>query len=422
MDVKREGVAKQKLIRRIVWGILGLGAVGGLSVAVARLKPAAQTVESATVWMDTVKRGPMLRQVRGLGTLVAEETIVIPSVTEGRVTRRWLLPGAAVHPDSIIVSLSNPELDQQALDAEFQVKMAGARLDDLKVKLETDTLTQKADLARVEKDAVQAKLRFDRDEKLFNEGLLIDLTYRISKSDSEQSLSRLDIEKQRYGMRSQSVDAQIALLATEIEKLRAMADLKKSQVEQLKVRAGVEGVLQEVPAEPGQRLPAGAVIAKVAQPKRLKAQLKIPETQAKDVTIGQLVEVDTRSGIIPGRVWRIDPAAKEGTVTIDVQLTGPLPPGARPDMSVDGTIEVERLTDVIFVGRPASGQPDTQMKLFKLDPASPDGKTGEAVQVRVEFGKASVNTIEVKQGLQPGDKVILSDTSDWDSHDRIRLK
>jgi HlyD family secretion protein len=417
LDVKREGVAKQKMIRRIVWGVLGLAAVSGISIGLARLKPAAPEVESATVWTDAVKRGPMLRQVRGLGTLVAEETIVIPTQTDGRVAQRFLLPGATVRPDSIIVSLTNPELDQQALDALYQVKMAEARLDDLKVKLQTDTLNQKAEFARMEKESMQAKLRYDRDEKLFKEGLLVDLTYRISKSDSEQSASRLEIEKERMGMRQASVDAQLALQRTEIDKLRAMADLKKSQVEALKVRAGVDGVLQEVPAEPGQRLPAGAVIAKVAQPKRLKAQLKVPETQAKDVTIGQVVEVDTRNGIIPGRVWRIDPAAREGTVTVDVKLEGELPPGARPDLSVDGTIEVERLVDVIYVGRPASGQPDSQMTLFRLDAG-----TKEATRVRVEFGKASVNTIEVKQGLQPGDKVILSDTSDWDSYDRIRLK
>jgi HlyD family secretion protein len=416
LDVQRSGIARKKKIRTALLGALALIGVAAISVALARLEPAAPTVEAATVWSDTVKQGLMLRQVRGLGTLVAEETLYIPATTAGRVERIWLLPGAEVRPDSAIVTLSNPELAQQALDAENQVRIAEAQLQNLEVTLESDTLNQKAEFARVESDKQKALLQFERDQKLFDEQLLTALDYELSKAETERLAARLEIEKERLKIRDRSVDAQMAVKRAEIDTLRALLDLRRSQVKDLNVRAGVQGVLQELPVEVGQSLAPGAVIARVAQPERLKAQLRIPETQAKDVVIGQKADIDTRNGIISGRVWRIDPAAREGTVTVDVKLEGELPTGARPDLSVDGTIEVERLTDAVYVGRPASGQPDSLMSLFRIDAT---GQQAHRVQVR--FGKASVNTIEVLEGLNVGDKVVLSDMAEWDSYDRVRL-
>jgi len=417
LDVPRIGASRKRLIRRIIWGVVLISLVAAVSVGLGRLTPKAMEVEWSTLWPDKVKRGLMLRQVRGIGTLVAEDTLFVPAMTDGRVESILIRPGTPVKSDDVIVTLSNPELVQQTLDAQFQVKMAEARHRDLEVKLESETLDMKAQLSVVEAAANQARLRLDRDETLFREKLIIELTYKLVKAEAEQSAKRLALERERIAMRSKAVEAQLQVSRSGIEQLQALYELKKSQVEGLKVRAGVVGMLQELPVQVGQRLAAGAVIAKVAQPQRLKAELKVPETQVKDVAIGQKAEIDTRNGFIMGRVIRIDPAAREGTVTVDVKFDEKLPDYARPDLSVDGNIEVERLNNAVFVGRPASGQPDSLSSLFRVDP---DGKGAHRVQVR--FGKASVNTIEVVQGLNVGDQVILSDMSNVDGQDRIAFK
>lgn len=417
LDVPRTGASRKRLIRRIVWGIILVSAVGAVSLGLGRLKPAAMQVEWSTLWPDKVKRGPMQLLVRGIGTLVAEDTLFVPAMTDGRVETILIRPGTPVKSEDVIVTLSNPELVQQTLDAQFQVKMAEARHRDLEVRLQSETLDMKAQLSVVEAAANQARLRLDRDETLYREKLIIELTYKLVKAEAEQSANRLTIERERIAMRSKAVEAQLQVSRSGIEQLQALYELKKSQVEGLKVRAGVVGMLQELPVQIGQRLAAGAVIAKVAQPQRLKAELKIPETQVNVVAIGQRAEIDTRNGIIAGHVARIDPAAREGTVTVDVKLDGKLPDYARPDLSVDGNIETDHLPNAVYVGRPASGQPNSLSSLFRVDP---DGKGAHRVQVR--FGKASVNTIEVVQGLNVGDQVILSDMSNVDGQDRIAFK
>ena len=424
MDVPRKDAARRKWIRRIVVTAVLLVVVPAVSIMIGRLQPAAPVVEWSSIWPDQVKRGPMLRQERGLGTLVAEEVLYIPAVTDGRVEKIHVRPGTEVRPDTLLVTLSNPELMQTMVDWEFQVKMAEAQYKDLKVQLASQTLTQRADLARIETDASQATLRFNRDESLYKEGLLIELTYKISKSNAEDLARRVELEKERLKIRKDAVEAQLAVSQASIDKLKAMLELKRSQVEQLKVKAGVVGVLQELPGptvnsqlQEGQRLSVGTVIAKVAQPSKLKAELKIAETRIKDIAYGQLAQIDTRNGIIPGRVSRIDPAAKEGTFLVDVKLEGALPAAARPDLSVDGTIEIEKLADVMFVGRPAFGQPNSTVSMFKIDP---DERGAQRVQVK--FGRTSVTTIEVLEGLRVGDKVVLSDMSTWDSHERVQFK
>ncbi len=417
MDVPRQGTARKRLIRRVVVGAVLLAAALVATVALSRLKPAAPDVERATVWLDTVKQGPMVREVRGLGSLVPEQILWIPATTDGRVERLLVLPGAVVKANSVLAVLTNPELELAALDAEYEVKAAEARFKDLQVQLESQRLVQQADLAKIQSDYRQARLRSDRDNKLAEAGLMIDLDRQISLAAAEQLDNRRQVEKQRLEMNAHSMEAQLAVQKAEIQRLRALAEMKRSQVAALRVLAGADGVLQEVSVQVGQRVGAGTILAKVVQPEKLKAELKIPETQAKDVQIGQKVQVDTRNGVIPGSVSRIDPSVRDGTVTVDVKLEGALPAGARPDLSVDGTIELEHLESVVYVGRPATGQPAGTIGLFRL---GPDGK--EASRVSVKLGRASVSTIEILEGLRPGDQVILSDMSQWDSYDRIRLR
>ncbi|MFB3904073.1 MAG: efflux RND transporter periplasmic adaptor subunit [Acidobacteriota bacterium] len=418
MDIPRSAsVKRNKLIRRIIYVVLLCVAGLVTTLGLSRLKPAAPPIDASTVWPDTVKRGPMVRQVRGLGTLMPKDVLWIPAVTSGRVERILMKPGAKVAPDTVLLILSNPELELQALDAEYQVKAAEAEYADLEVRLESQRLTQQAEVARIHSDYQQSKLKADRDELLAKEGLAADLDLRLSKSTTEQLGQRHTIEKKRLEIQAKSNEAQLAVQRAQIDKLAALAKLRRNEVEALKVRAGARGVLQELPVQVGQQLAAGSIIAKVAQPERLQAELKVPETQVKDVAIGQPVQVDTRNGIIPGTVARIDPAVREGTVTVDVDLEGPLPPGARPDLSVEGIIEIERLADVVYVGRPAFGQPNSTVGMFRIEK---DGKT--AVRVTVKLGRSSVNTIEVVEGLKPGDRVILSDTSSYDSYDRIELR
>ena len=404
------------MIKRIILGVVALGVIGSTTYVLGNLKPAAPTVEAATLWPDTVKRGPMLRQVRGLGTLVPEEVLQVPANTEGRVDKRHFLPGVKVTPDTILLELSNPELQLQMVDSEWQLKSGEATYTDLKVRLESQRLEQKAKAAQVKSEFTQAKLKSDREAELAKSGLSADLTVRLAKATAEELGERFEIEQQRLANMGEMIEAQLQGQKVEIEKRRAAFNLKKLQVEQLKVRAGTVGVLQTVSVEIGQKVAAGTILAKVVQPWKLKAELKIAETQAKDILIGQPAQIDTRNGIVNGSVIRIDPAVVNGTVTVDVRIDGTLPPGARPDLSVDGTIELEKLSDVLYVGRPVFGQQNSTVGLFRM---TPDGK--EASRVQVQFGRSSVNQIEIVKGLSVGDKVILSDMSNWDAHQRIRL-
>jgi len=418
MDIPRKSQARKRLIKRIALGVVLIGSVTGISLVLRNLKPAAPTVERAAVWIDTVKRGPMVRQVRGLGTLVVAPEYIrwIPAVTQGRVERKLVQPGASVTPDVVLLELSNPQLEQETLNAEWDWKASEASYQDIKVRLESQHLNQEAEAARVESDYRQAVMRAEANENLAKLGLVPELNLKLEKVTAEQLGHRIEIEGKRLEKSLESISAQLAVQRARVEQLRAVFELKKSQLDQLKVRAGMYGVLQIVPVEVGQQVAPGTNLARVADPTRLKAELKIPETQAKDVQIGQSASVDTRNGIIPGQVVRIDPAVQSGTVTVDAELIGELPRGARPDLSVDGTIELERLDDVVYVGRPVQGQPGSLIGLFKL---SPDGR--EALRVQVRLGRSSVNTIEVVEGLQPGDQVILSDMSAQDAFDRIRL-
>ncbi len=416
MDIQRKSTARRRLIRRTVTAVIALSAVILTTVGLARLKPAAPTVERSTVWADTVQRGQMVRQVRGLGTLVPEEILFIPAVNEGRVERILVRPGANVTVDTILLELSNPELELEAVESRFQVKAAEAEYQNLKVQLENQQLAQEAEVARMRSEYHQAKLLADRDEILAGEGLLPTIDLKLSQTTSEELANRYRIEQKKLAIQQKSIGAQLAVQQAEVDRLRALWQLKNDQVEDLRVRAGADGVLQELELDIGQQVTAGTILAKVAQPAHLKAELKIPETQAKDIQIGQQAQIDTRNGVIPGSVARIDPAVREGTVLVDVALTGELPPGARPDLSVDGTIELEKLEDVLYVGRPAFGQPDSLVGLFRIDP---DGNHAARAQVRL--GRSSVNTIEIVEGLEVGDEVILSDMSNWDDYDRVRL-
>lgn len=416
MDIPRESAKRRRRIRRITYSVVILLAVASVSFGLSRLKPAAPRVDRATVWIETVKRGPMLLQVRGLGSLVPEEILWIPATTDGRVVRRLALPGSVVRADTVIVELRNPELEQAALDAEWQLRAAEAQFNSLKAQLDSQLLDQRATAATVQAEYIQARLHADKDEELARQGLGSELNVKLSRANAEALTTRNEIEQQRLSVSAASVKAQLEAQKARVEQLRALYELKRTQLDSLRVRAGAEGVLQELPIEVGQQVTAGTILAKVAQPERLKAQLKIPETQAKDVQIGLLASVDTRNGIIAGHVMRVDPAVQNGTVTVDVKLDGALPKGARPDLSVEGIIEIENLKEVVYVGRPAFGQPNSTVGIFKLDP---DGK--EASRVQVKLGRSSVNTVEILGGLRPGDQVVLSDMSQWDAFNRIRL-
>jgi HlyD family secretion protein len=419
MDVPRKSAAKKRLIKRIAIGVVLLVGVGAVSLVLARLKPAARSVELSTLWPDTVKRGPMVRDVRGLGTLVPEETLLIPANSDGRIDKILIKPGTPVKPDSVILTMSNPELQTALLDAEYTLKVAEAAYTDLRVTLEKQGLDLQATAAQVSADLHSAQLKAERDDALVKEGLVAQVDAKISDVTAQELSTRNGLEEKRLSINQESVEAQLAAQKVKIDQLRAEYKLKQDQVQELNVRAGTEGMLQAlpVPVEEGQKVLAGTALAKVAQLSKLKAELKIAETQAKDVTIGQSAVIDTRNGLVKGKVSRIDPAVLNGTVTVDVKLEGPLPNGARPDLSVDGTIELEHLDDVVYMGRPVFGQAESTVSLFKIEP---DGKYADRVQV--QLGRASVNTIEVRKGLNVGDRVILSDTSACcDSDERIRL-
>ncbi|MCA1593442.1 MAG: HlyD family efflux transporter periplasmic adaptor subunit [Acidobacteria bacterium] len=403
-------------MRYVLLGGAGLCAILLITVGLARLKPAAPGVDRSTVWIDTVKRGPMLRQVRGLGTLVPQQVRFIPAPAEGRIENVLVQPGVEVTPGTVIVEMVNPQLMQEAQDVEYQVKAIEADMVNLRVKLESERMTQQSATAGVQSEYNQAKLQLDTDEALAKEGLIPALNLKLSRVKLQELANRLRIEQERLGISAKSTQAQIAAQQARVAQLRALAQLRRSQVASLRVVAGTAGVLQEVSVQVGQQVQPGTNLARVADPTSLKAELRIAETQAKDITVGQPASIDTRNGVVPGHVMRIDPASREGTVAVDVAMEGQLPQGARPELSVDGTIELERLPDVLFVGRPAFGQGQSTVGMFRL---GADG--GEAVRVPVKLGRSSVNTIEILEGLREGDQVILSDTSQWDSYDRIRL-
>ena len=388
-------------------------------MGLSRLKPAAPTVERSTVWVDTVKRGSVLRQVRGLGTLVPMEGSIqfLPAVTEGRVDKILELPGAQVKADTILLEMSNPQLTQEALDSEWKLKASEADYKNLEVALASQVLAQKSLSAQANSEYSQAKMQADIDSELAKLGVISQLSMKVSNQKAEQLATQSDIEKQRLANSSEVLKAQLQAKQAEVEEFRALSQLKQSQLDRLRVRAGIDGVLQEQTLKIGQFVTPGTTLAKVVQPQRLKAELKIAETQAKDIQIGQPASVDTHNGVIPGHVVRIDPSVVNGTVTMDVTLDAKLPQGARPDLSVDGTIDLEKMENVLYVGRPAFGQEQSTVGMFKLET---DGNN--AVRAQVKLGRSSVNTVEILQGLKEGDQVVLSDMSRWDSYDRVRLE
>jgi HlyD family secretion protein len=397
--------------------IVGLAAVGGITYGLTKLKPAAPTLDRSTAVIDTVKRGEMVRDVRGNGTLVPEVTRWVPAPAEGRVETIPVQAGVEVNPSTVIAELSNPQMEQQATDAEFQVKAAEADAENLKVKLESDAMTQKSAIATINAQYGQAKMQLDADESLGKAGFIPELQLKISRVAVQDLANRLKVEQERLAVGSRATKAQLNAAASRLQQLRVMAKLRREQVDGLKVRAGTSGVLQQVSVQVGQQVTPGLNIARVADPASLKAVLRVAETQIKDVRIGQPVLVDTRNGVIQGTVSRIDPAAREGTFEVDASLVGPLPPSARPDLSVDGTIELERLKDVLKVGRPAFGQANQTVGMFVL---TPDGSEAERRTVRL--GRNSVSTVEIMDGLKEGDQVIISDTSALDQYNRIRIR
>ena len=416
MDIVRPSQARAKLKKRILMAAGALVVLVGITVALARLKPAAPTVDRSLVWIGTVKRGPMVRQVRGPGTLVPEDISWLAARTQGRVDRIVLHPGAIVKPDSVILILSNPDVVQAASDAESQLKAGQAELANLRMSLEGAELSAESEAATARANYEQARMTAEVDENLFKDGLVAELQLRLAKVNADQSRELNTIAEKRFVFAKESTAPQIAVKQAEVDRLADQARLRRNEADALHVTAGMNGVLQVVPVEVGAEVQPGTNLARVADPTRLKAEVQIAETQAKDIQLGQRAEIDTRNGIAAGTVSRIDPSVQNGTVTVDVALPGPLPAGARPDLSVDGTIELERLDDVVFVERPAFGQEKSTVEIFKLD-----ADNVYAARVPVALGRSSVNTIEVVRGLEPGDRVILSDMSQWDANERIKL-
>lgn len=412
MDIPRPPARKRS---RWILGGIGLVAIVAVTVAVSRLEPAAPRVD-AGVWLDTVQRGTFVRQVRGPGTLVPEQIRYISAVTSGRVEQVLLQPGTEVTPTTELLILSNPEIQLQLMEALRQLATGQANLANLQATLENQRLNQEGVVASAESQAREAQRQADAQGELASRGLIPRLESQKWEDSARELATRLDIERKRLTFIEESMEAQTAAQRAEIERLRSLVAFQEAYVASLRVTAGTSGVLRELPLQEGQWVNSGTQLAVVVQPGRLKAELRVPETQAKDVVVGQKAEIDTRNGIVPGHVVRIDPAVLNGTVTVDVALEGELPRGARPDLSVDGTIEIERLEDVLYVGRPAYGQAESTVGLFRIDP---DGRY--ARRVTVQTGRGSVNTMEIRSGLQEGDVVILSDMSRWDANDRVRM-
>lgn len=419
MDIARPEFKRQKRRRQAVLAGIAVVAVALATIGVSRLRPAAPSVDRGTVWTDTVKRGSMLRQVRGLGSLIPSQESVrqIPAETEATVVRIRILPGSQVKADSVLLEMSNPQTEQAALDAQLQLKAAEAEYQSQRVTLESNLMNERAGAATVTADYGQAQRQADTDKALYDLGVISGLAYKASKGKSEELTTRNDLETQRLTIGQKAIESQMAEQQARVEQMRALAALKRKQLDALQVRAGIDGVLVDLPLQVGQHVQPGTMLAKVVQPNHLMAELKVAETQARDVQFGEPASIDTHNGVISGTVMRVDPGVQNGTVTVDVKLTSELPKGARPDLSVDGTIDLERLDDVLYVGRPAFGQENSTISLFKLDV---NGK--EAARIPVKVGRESVNSIQVFEGLHEGDTVILSDMSRWDKTDRIRLE
>ncbi len=416
MDIKREGVARKKMIRRVIYLVVILAAVALAGWRVSLLKPAAPVVEAATLWPDTVKRGPMVREVRGIGTLVPEDILWIQAAFDSQVSRIMARSGDDVKPNSVLLVLSNPQMEADAIDYEWQAKQAEANLADLRVRLQSQTFDQQSNVSTWQGELKQADITRDKEEQLFKAQLEPEVNVKLAQAKWEQAASRFQMEKQKLDIMKESVQAQIDSQKVQIEKLRATYQLKKKQVDELTIRAGILGRMQEMTLQVGQRVKPGDVLAKVAQPRKLMARLQIPETQAKDIVLGLPAQIDTRNGVVRGHVMRIDASIVNGTRTVDCKLDGVLPKGAVPDLSVDGTVVLEKLTDVLYVGRPVFAQPNSPGTLFRIDA---DGKGAE--RIAVHFGRASVNAIEIADGLKAGDRVILSDMAAQDQASRVRL-
>lgn len=417
MDIARPEAKRQKKIRRTIYVVAAVILVPLVTFALSKLKPAAPSVDAGTIWPGTVQRGPMLRDVRGLGTLVPETIRLIPAATDGQVQQRYLLPGTPVKADTVIFDLSNPQLQQETLDAEYQYKGAQAMLEQTKATLQNQLMDKRTQAANISSQYRTQEMVKQTKEQLGANGLAPELDVKTAQVQAEELQKENDLAQKEVSTFEGSIEAQLAVQQSKVDQMRALYELKKSQLDQLHVRPGIDGMLEELDVEVGQKVTMGTVLARVAQPTHLKAQLKIAETQAKDVLLGQKATIDTHNGIIAGHVSRVDPAVQNGTVTVDVALDGALPPGARPDLSVEGTVEIERLTDVLFVGRPVHGEANSTVGLFKI---VDDGK--EAERVQVQLGRVSVNQVEILKGLDVGDKVILSDMSAWDNYDRVQLK
>jgi HlyD family secretion protein len=418
MDIQRPSNAREKKIKRIVYVIVSVLVIAGVTLGLSRLKPAAPSVDRGTVWTDVVKRGPMLREVRGLGTLVPLDIRWIPAQTAARVDKIVNRPGPHIlTPDTVILEMSDPSLQRDLLDAEYALKAAESDLANLRVQVNSELMNQKATEATIRGDYEQSKLQHEVDYKLHQEGIGADVTEKLSKVKEDQLKIRVGLEEERTRISVDSGNARVQAQQSRVDQARASYALRKSQSDALRVRVGMTGVLQLLSVDVGQNVAVGANLARVADPTKLKAEIKIAETQAKDIAYGQNAAIDTRNGIVKGHVIRIDPSVVNGTVTVDVGIDDPLPLGARPDLSVDGTIELENLKDVLYVGRPVHGQSDSTISLFKVTPDDSEG-----IRTTVKLGRSSVNTVEILQGLQVGDKVVLSDMSQWDNVDRIRLK
>lgn len=419
MDIARPSQAKKRRRMRILYAVIGIVVLAAITLAVSRLKPAPPSVDRATVWIEPVVRGPMLRQVRGLGTLVPVETRLIPAQNEGRIIERKVLPGSKVQAGTVILVMSNPQLIQQQLSDEYALKAAQADYNNLKAQLDAQVMAQRATLAQAQSNLRQAQVELESDEALAKKGLVAEVDLEVARAKTQGLATDAAMEKDRLAAVRNSEQAQLASSATKIQQAQAEYQLKTSQVQALQVRAGLAGILEELPTpiEVGQQVTAGTPVAKVADPTKLKAELKIAETEAKDIALGQPAQIDTHVGLVPGHVIRIDPAVLNGTVTVDCALDGALPPGARPDLSVEGTVQLERLADVLHVGRPAFGQANSDITLYKLV----DGGR-YAVRTKVKIGRTSVNEVEILGGLREGDQVILSDMSAQENYDRVELK
>jgi HlyD family secretion protein len=417
-DIARDpAFLKRRRLRRIGYAVVAGIVVIAVTIALAKMEPAAPSVDEGTLLTDVVKRGSFTRTVRGNGTLVPEDTRWLPATTNGRVERILLRPGAQVQPDSVILELNNPQVEQEAQNAQLALQSTLAALENLSVQLENELLTQQSQAAALESEYALAQMRAEADEALAKEKLISELDRRQSHRRAETLKQRVDLEAKRLATARQSIEARVRVQQAAVDQARAISDLQSRRLSELRVRPGFAGVLQQVPVEVGQQVAPGQNLARVADPSRLKAELRVAETQARDIDVGQPAEVDTRNGIIAGTVSRKDPAAANGTVTIDVSLSGELPRGAVPDLSVDGTIQLERLENVLYVGRPSLGQDNSTVGLFKVM-----NQAGDAQRVQVKLGKSSVNSIVVLSGLGEGDKVILSDMSSWDAFDRVRLR